>query len=113
MKLLLGGVAFAALLMAGLPAWSQTSGTHSGTQSPSNEQNAPGTGGVSKPGMTGQPGNKSGPSVREPSDGSTAGSSGSSTSNTHLQDQSKVPGLPGGKSGPAAQDPGQGSSSKK
>jgi hypothetical protein len=96
MKILLGGVAMAAIVAVALPAWSQASLT----QGQSTQQNAPGTGGVSKPGVPGSPGSKSGPTVTR--SGTTApdptqrGTSG---------DQSKVPGLPGSKSGPAVKSP--------
>ena len=105
MKALLSGVAVAALLAAPLPAWSQAGAPPSGTQSLSDQQqNAPGTGGVSKPGVPGLPGSKSGPAAREPS-GSSAPSAPSAT-NTQLQDQSKVPGMAGNKAGPSVREPG-------
>jgi hypothetical protein len=114
MKYLLGSAAVAALLFAGVPASAQTS----------NDHNAPGTAGVSKPGVAGKPGSKSGPSEHEKSgsrgmsgsssheSGTTSGpASGNSgtvdTSNTHMQDQSKVPGMPGNKSGPSVKEPGE------
>jgi hypothetical protein len=61
------------------------------------QQNAPGTGGTSKPGVAGLPGSKSGP-TRTPED---QAQSGSSTPETLQQDQSKVPGMQGTKSGMA------------
>ena len=128
MKHHLSGVAMAAALVAlAVPAaWAQT-----GAQTPSNQQTAPGTGGVSKPGAAGLPGNKSGPAVRDPKgssgtssspsaitsgSGTTSGPASSnpgpaSTSNTSQQDQSKVPGMAGNKSGPSVREPGSGASS--
>jgi hypothetical protein len=61
------------------------------------QQNAPGTGGTSKPGVAGLPGSKSGPTKTPES----LPQSGSSTPPTLQQDQSKVPGMTGSKSGMA------------
>ena len=96
MKSLLSSVALSALV-AILPAWSQT--TAPATGAPSNEQNAPGTGGTSKPGTPGLPGSKSGPAA-----GTSSGTSvpDATSSPATSKDEGKVPGLPGGKSGPAA-----------
>jgi hypothetical protein len=96
MKKLLSGVAMAAILVAALPAWSQTS------TSQSTQHAAPGGDGNSKPGVPGLPGNKSGPTVT-PS-GTTAPESGTHPSG----DQSGVKGLPGNKSGPAVTPPSAG-----
>jgi opacity protein-like surface antigen len=62
------------------------------------QQNAPGTGGMSKPGVPGEPGTKSGTTVA-PDDKDRQ--SGTSQSNAIQQDQSKVPGMKGNKSGEA------------
>jgi hypothetical protein len=62
--------------------------------------------GNSGAGIPGQPGNKSGPAVKNPS--GTTGSGANSTekqNETVRQDASKVPGLPGSKSGPAVKAP--------
>jgi hypothetical protein len=61
------------------------------------QQNAPGTGGTSKPGVTGLPGSKSG-ATKTPE---SLPQSGSSSPPTLQQDQSKVPGMTGSKSGMA------------
>jgi hypothetical protein len=52
MKKLLSGVVVAAIVAVAWPAWSQSSTT----QGQSTQQNAPGTGGPSKPGVSGLPG---------------------------------------------------------
>ena len=106
MKPFASGIAVAALLAA-LSACEHRA-AQSNEPSLSNQQNAPGTGGVSKPGVAGMPGNESGAAVRAPS-GSSTMSGG--TSNAQQQDQSKVPGLPGGKSGPAIRQPSGGTGS--
>jgi hypothetical protein len=130
MKQLLSGIAVAALVASASPAWAQTGAPQSGAQDQSTQHNAPGSGGVSKPGAAGLPGSKSGPAARESSGSSTSGAgsaatSGSgttsgpasshpgpvSTSNPQHQDQAKVPGMSGNKSGPSAKEPGAGSSS--
>src|SRR3979409_753246 len=81
----------------------------------SEQQNDPGTGGRSKAGVPGQPGNKSGPAANSSTNGaasgdegsmspdqdSTSGGQGSATTGAAGSDNSKVPGLPGNKSGPA------------
>jgi hypothetical protein len=62
--------------------------------------------GNSGAGIPGQPGNKSGPAVKNPS--GTTGSGANSTgqqNGTVGQDASKVQGLPGSKSGPAVKGP--------
>jgi hypothetical protein len=104
MKWSLSGLTVAALLAAALSGCAE----HRSSQSLSNEQNAPGTAGVSKPGVAGLPGSKSGPVTREPLGGSTMSSG---PTNAQLQDQSKVPGLPGGMSGPAVRQPSGGTGS--
>lgn len=90
MKKVLCGVAVAAIVAGTLPAWSQTNQMQG--QSP--QQNAPGTGGTSKPGVPGLPGSKSGPTVTR--SGNTLPEAKTSPSG----DQSGVKGLPGNKSGP-------------
>jgi hypothetical protein len=82
MRMLLSGMTVLALVTGAAPAWSQLSQT---------EQNAPGTGGISKPGIAGVPGIESGPAAK-PS--SPAGI-----------DESGVPGMPGSKSGHAGSSP--------
>jgi hypothetical protein len=61
------------------------------------QQNAPGTGGTSKPGVAGLPGSKSG-ATKTPE---SLPQSGSTTPPTLQQDQSRVPGITGSKSGMA------------
>src|SRR5690348_1287115 len=103
MRKILSLAAAAALMTATLPAWAQTT-TSPSSKSDQQMQNAPGSGGTSKPGVSGQAGNKSGPAAKENgSSSSSTGSSGSSTPPSALpsQDSSKVPGLPGNKSGPS------------
>jgi hypothetical protein len=97
MKMLLSGVAIAAIVAVALPAWSQTSPT----PSQSTQQNVPGTGGTFKPGTPGLPGSKSGPTVT-PSGTTLPEANRSQPSG----DQSNVPGLPGGKSGPTVKPSG-------
>jgi len=107
--LLTMAVAGAISAVAALPVQAQSGTSQSTMQGQSTtEQNAPGSGGVSKPGVSGQPGNKSGPAVRPGNGTSESGTSGSST--VQQQDESKVPGLPGNKSGPSVRSPGSGSS---
>jgi hypothetical protein len=89
MKVLLKGVAVAALALA-LVACSH------GNRGPSADQ----AGGVSKPGVAGAPGGKSGPTAT-----SSGSSSAPAANSTQLQDQSKVQGLPGGKSGATVRSP--------
>jgi hypothetical protein len=91
MKTLLSGVALAAIVAVALPAWSQPNTM----QGQSTQQNAPGTGGTSKPGVPGLPGSESGPTV------TPSGTTVPEASRTRPDgDESKVPGLPGSKSGP-------------
>jgi hypothetical protein len=97
MKRLASGVLAAALLATTVSPASAQTNTAPQT-SPVPLQNAPGTGGTSKPGMQGLAGSKSGPAVRE-----SSGSSDKTT--TKQQDESKVPGLSGGESGPAVKRP--------
>lgn len=107
MRMLSKGIALTALTLAlaGLPAASFAQ------QAGSDEQNTPNTGGVSKPGVSGKPGNKSGPAVT-PQTGQSGTSSQSGTSRepnegvTKEQDTSGVHGMPGNKSGPAVRAPG-------
>jgi hypothetical protein len=98
MKALVIGAA-AVTLAAASPGWSQTDAQQ--PQTPSNEQMAPGAGGVSKPGVAGKPGSKSGPTVG-PSSGTSAPQDNSSSKSG---DESKVPGTPGNKSGATPRDP--------
>jgi hypothetical protein len=95
-------IGFAALAT---PALSQTNQNSSG-------QYAPGAGGVSKAGIPGAPGSKSGPThpvtVGEGAAAKTPGgveSPSASPTQTHQQDQSGVPGLPGSKAGPTVKAP--------
>jgi hypothetical protein len=97
MRALLIGVGVS-LSLAMWPAWSQTTSPPSQVQAQANDQNAPGTGGVSKPGVPGKPGSKAGPTVSP----STGSSLPEASDTTKLQDQSKVPGLSGSKSGPSS-----------
>jgi hypothetical protein len=99
--LIVSGLAAAALAASGLsaPSFAQTQMNQ--------QQNQPGTGGTSKPGVQGLPGSKSGPTVKSNDATNTqrAANPQSSTpgadqdSTTKSQDESKVPGKPGGKSG--------------
>jgi hypothetical protein len=96
-------VAGAISAIATLPVQAQsTSSPPSTMQGQSSDQNAPGSGGVSKPGISGAPGSKAGPAAKG-GNASDTGVSGSSTA--PQQDQSKVPGLPGGKSGATEKSP--------
>jgi hypothetical protein len=87
----LNGVATAAIVMLALPGWAQGVTT----QGQPTQQNAPGTGGTSKPGVPGLPGSKSGPTV------TPSGNTVLETKTHPSGDQSGVQGLPGNKSGPA------------
>ena len=98
MNKLLRGVATAAIVAIALPAWAQGVTT----QGQPTQQNAPGTAGVSKPGVPGLAGSKSGPTVT-PS-GSTVPESKAHPSG----DQSGVQGLPGNKSGAMERPPTSG-----
>lgn len=65
------------------------------------QQNEPGTGGVSKPGVPGEVGGTNGPAAKDADAMKpNAGTSGTTTGAAGADD-SKVPGLPGNKSGPA------------
>ena len=99
MKKLLCGFALVAGAALALPAWAQGVTT----QGQPTRENAPGTAGVSKPGVPGLPGSKSGPTVK-PS-GNTVPEA---TQSRPSGDQSGVQGLPGNKSGPAVKPPGSG-----
>ncbi len=99
MKRLLSVVAAAALTIASLPAWSQTNPSGDQTRNP------PGAGGTSKPGVAGQPGNKSGPAAGQ--SGTSTPPSGTGATTSPSQDSSKVQGLPGNKSGPSERTPGE------
>jgi hypothetical protein len=76
----LAAVLSAAVVLGGPVAFAQTGTSNSGA------------------GVPGQPGNKSGPAVKQ-------GQNPSEQSTGVSQDQSKVPGLPGNKSGPAPEKP--------
>ena len=112
MKAFLSVILATAFVTASFPASSQTSQVKPGLQDQSSKH-APGTGGASKPGTSGLPGSKSGPSetimvgegaaVRSP--GGLATSETNESKITKQQDQSGVQGLPGGKSGPAERPP--------
>lgn len=89
--------ALAAAILLAAPALAQNTDAVGGTQ-----QNEPGTGGTSKPGVQGEVGGKNGPAATPNDAGNAhppANTSGSSTA--AATDNSKVPGLPGNKSGPA------------
>ena len=93
MKILLMGLAVAGLVIAGQPAWSQTS---PGQVSQNIQDNSPGGGGTSKVGTPGAPGSKSGPAAKPSGAPGPAGA-----------DESGVKGMPGGKAGPAVKEPGK------
>jgi hypothetical protein len=99
MKIVLG-VLTAAALMAATPAWAQSPSSQSSAPD-QGKQNAPGTGGTSKPGVAGLPGSKSGPAMTKSGDAAPS----SQNEMTKHRDESKVPGLPGSKSGPAVTSP--------
>lgn len=88
-------LALSGFVIFATPALAQDPSPVGGTQ-----QNEPGTGGTSKPGVQGDTGGKNGPSAKDagamaPDAGASGASSGAAGS-----DNSKVPGLPGNKSGP-------------
>ncbi len=90
-----------------LPSLAQTNAPSTTGKLPAAEQqNAPGQGGTSKPGVPGVPGIKSGPADKS-SSGAGAGVTGKTTPSQGAagSDESKVPGLPGNKSGPAEKAP--------
>ena len=94
-------VALSAGLVLAMPALAQDSKPAGGTQ-----QNEPGTGGTSKPGVQGDVGGKNGPAAI-PNDAGNAhppGNPSTGGASATANDNSKVPGLAGGKSG-AAQKP--------
>jgi hypothetical protein len=99
MKKLLCTLAVAGLGMAILPAWAQRDPTTSLQTDPSEKGVTPGSGGVSKPGIAGKPGSKSGPTVLP------SGSTNDPTSQRPAGDESGVRGMPGSKSGPAVKPP--------
>ena len=88
MKTLLAGIAMVCLIVAVQPAGA---GNGSLQLSQNTQNNAPGAGGTSKPGMAGAPGSKSGPAAKP------SGAAGA--------DESGVKGMPGNKSGPSAREP--------
>ena len=100
MKHLLTGIAVIGLVATAVPAASQ-------------QQNLPGTGGVSKPGVPGQPGNKSGTAVRPSGSGRVEGIPGdksvpapsaaprAGSDDSRLGSQGRVEGLPDKKAEPA------------
>jgi hypothetical protein len=105
---IVSGIAAAALAASSLaaPSFAQTQTNQ--------QQNQPGSGGVSKPGVQGLPGSKSGPttgpaagpkaqaapSMQRAAKPETESGSDEKGEMTKNQDQSKVPGKPGNKSGP-------------
>lgn len=97
-KQLLSGAALAAVVLASLPAAAQGVTT----QGQPTREIPPGTAGISKPGVSGLPGSKSGPTV------TPSGTTLPETRNRPSGDQSGVKGLPGNKSGPAVTPPGSG-----
>jgi hypothetical protein len=97
---ILGSLAAASLVAGALidPSQAQTQTDQ--------QQNQPGTGGTSKPGIQGLPGSKSGPTMKSTDPTATQRAAKPESSDqagtpTKNQDESKVQGLPGGKSGPA------------
>ena len=99
MKKLFGSLAIAAGVALAAPVWAQGVTT----QGQPTRENAPGTAGVSKPGVPGLPGSKSGPTVTR-----SGNRAPEATRNHPSGDQSGVPGLPGNKSGPAITPSGSG-----
>jgi hypothetical protein len=94
MNKLLSGAIVMALMAAAVPSSAQTNLPQTGTGSQTNQQIAPGTGGVSKPDMPGLPGSKSGPTVTPSGTGIPEASKLKQSG-----DESDVRGLPGNKSG--------------
>lgn len=98
------GVALAAIAALVVPAFAADTEQldKNGTQ-----QYEPGTGGQSKAGKDGLPGNKSGQSMDSNSDAAGSSAAGDAsgeqgnTGNAAGSDNAKVPGLPGNKSGPS------------
>jgi hypothetical protein len=108
-------VALAAVAALVVPAFAQTD-DQTKTNGPT-EQNQPGTGGQSKPGVPGLPGNKSGSSQDKsgaPQDDSSAGAAAGEegAGSAAGSDESKVPGLPDNKSGSTDKAPSDDSMSK-
>jgi hypothetical protein len=101
MKEVFIGIALAAIAALVVPALAQTEAPKTNSKV---EQNEPGTGGQSKAGVQGLPGNKSGPAV-EPGAGAESQDTGDDQSPPAGSDNSKVPGLPGNKSGPSQENP--------
>jgi hypothetical protein len=88
------------LTLLAFPAWAQSANPSGPAQvtTPSGQN--------SGAGISGQPGNKSGPAAKPGS--ATTGSAGSQAgqnATTRQQDPAKIPGLPGGKSGRATSPP--------
>jgi hypothetical protein len=100
MKEVFIGIALAVIAALVVPAFAQTDTKSDSTV----EQNDPGTGGQSKPGVQGLPGNKSGPAVKPGADMEKQ-NSGDDQSPAAGSDNSKVPGLPGNKSGSSQENP--------
>lgn len=88
--------ALSAAMLFAVPAFAQNTDAVGGTQ-----QNEPGTGGTSKPGVQGDVGGKNGPAAKPGDAASSPANTPAGTSDATASDNSKVPGLPGNKSGPA------------
>jgi hypothetical protein len=98
MKRLLSGFAIIAVTALASPVWAQGVTT----QGQPGRHDAPGTAGISKPGVSGLPGSKSGPTV------TPSGTTAPEALRSHPSgDQSGVQGLPGNKSGPAVTPSGK------
>ena len=104
MKEVLIGIALAAIAALVVPAFAADNDqlNKNGTQ-----QYDPGTGGQSKAGQNGLPGNKSGATDPDANSGAATGEEGMesadpNTGNAAGSDNAKVPGKPGNKSGPSA-----------
>ena len=103
MKEVLIGIALAAIAALVVPAFAADNDqlNKNGTQ-----QYEPGTGGQSKAGENGLPGNKSGATDPDANSGAATGEEGMgnadpNTGNAAGSDNAKVPGKPGNKSGPS------------
>jgi hypothetical protein len=97
MRMFLGALATCAVIA--LPAFAQTPSGTGQVAVPS----APNSGA----GISGQPGNKSGPAAR--SSGEAAAQSNDNNATVRQQDSAGIPGKPGSKSGPSAKPSGSGS----